>query len=128
LGHYAKVLNDKVVDTMVAEPEFFDTFVDSSPGEWIQISYNSRGNVHYLPNSNTPSGLPALRANYAGIGDIYDRQHDVFHHPQPFPSWSLNTSTWLWEPPTPFPTETATVTGKNYNWNEATTSWVEHEL
>jgi len=51
MGHYAKVVDSKVVQVIVAEPDFFNTFVDSSPGQWLQTSYNTRGNVHYLPNS-----------------------------------------------------------------------------
>jgi len=128
LGHYAKVLYDKVVDNIVAEPEFFETFVDSSPGEWIQVSYNSRGNVHYLPNSDVPSGQPALRANFPAIGDIYNRTNDVFHHPQPFSSWILNTSTWLWESPIPFPAELAQSNGRMYHWDETVVNWVETSI
>ena len=118
MGHFAKVVDGKVVQVIVAEPEFFDTFVDSSPGTWIQTSYNTRGGVHYLPNSNEPSGQPALRGNYAGIGFVYDHANDVFYAPQPFPSWVLNNTTWTWEAPTPYPTD-----GKIYTWDEATTSW-----
>ena len=120
MGHYAKVVSGQVTQVIVAEADFFNTFVDTSPGDWIQTSYNTRGNVHYLPNSDTPSGQPAVRGNYAGIGYTYDRTNDVFYAPQPFPSWTLNNSTWLWEAPVPYPTD-----GKFYNWNEATTSWVE---
>lgn len=100
---------------IVAEKEFFDTFVDSSPGEWIQTSYNTLGNQH-------PEDRP-LRGNYAGIGFTYDRTNDVFYAPQPYPSWVLNEDTWLWEAPTPMPTD-----GKIYSWNETTTSWEEVTL
>lgn len=55
MAHYAKVREGKVVEVIVAEATFFDTFVDNTPGEWIQTSYNTRGNIHYEPNSNTPS-------------------------------------------------------------------------
>jgi len=50
VSHFAKVCDSKVTQVIVAEPEFFDTFVDSSPGEWIQTSYNTRGGVHYGPD------------------------------------------------------------------------------
>ena len=118
MGHFAKVVDGKVTQVIVAEPEFFQTFVDSSPGTWIQTSYNTRGNVHYNPDSNEPSGQPALRGNYAGIGFTYDSTHDVFYAPQPYASWVLNQDTWTWEAPTPYPTD-----GKLYTWDEATTSW-----
>jgi hypothetical protein len=112
MGHFAKVLDGKVTQVIVAEPEFFETFVDSSPGAWIQTSYNTHGNQH-------PEGRP-LRGNYAGVGFTYDATNDVFYAPQPFASWTLNQSTWLWEAPTPYPQD-----GKRYQWDEATTSWKE---
>ena len=118
MGHFAKVIDGKVVQVIVAEPEFFDTFVDTSPGTWIQTSYNTRGGVHYLPNSDEPSGQPGLRGNYAGIGFTYDQVNDVFYAPQPYPSYTLNQSTWTWESPVPYPTD-----GKLHTWDEATTSW-----
>lgn len=116
MSHFAKVVDGKVTQVIVAEKEFFDTFVDSSPGAWIQTSYNTQGNQH--ANGGTP-----LRGNFAGIGYTYDAQNDVFYAPQPYPSWVLNQSTWTWEAPTPHPED-----GKLYKWDEATTSWVEIQL
>jgi len=65
MGHYAKVNNGIVEQVIVAEPEFFETFVDTSPGAWIQTSYNTRGGVHYQADSNEPSAdqSKALRKN-----------------------------------------------------------------
>jgi len=120
MGHFAKVVDGKVTQVIVAESEFFDTFVDSSPGTWLQTSYNTRGGVHYVPDSETPSAdqSKALRANYAGIGYIYDQVNDVFYAPQPYPSWTLNLN-YLWEAPVAMPTDGV------YKWNEATQSWVQ---
>jgi len=122
MGHFAKVNNGIVEQVIVAEPEFFQTFVDSSPGEWIQTSYNTRGGVHYQPDSNEPSAdqTKALRKNYAGLGFTYDRTRDAFIPPKPYASWVLNETTCLWESPIPYPTD-----GKKYQWDEATTSWIE---
>jgi hypothetical protein len=121
MAHFAKVNNGIVVNVIVAEPEFFDTFIDSSPGEWIQTSYNTFGGVHYQPNSRTPSEdqSKALRKNYGGIGYTYDRVRDAFIPPRNYASWTLNEDTCQWEPPTPYPDD-----GKNYGWSEPTTSWV----
>ena len=55
MAHYAKVRQGKVIKVIVAKADFFDNFVDDSPGTWIQTSYNTRGGVHYEPNSNDPS-------------------------------------------------------------------------
>ena len=115
MSHFAKVTDGKVVQVIVAEKEFFDTFVDSSPGTWLQTSYNTHGNQH-------PEGRP-LRGNYAGIGYTYDATNDVFYAPQPFPSWILNNTTWLWEAPVAMPTD-----DKMYKWNESITNWEEVTL
>ena len=110
MSHFAKITDGKVTQVIVAEKEFFDTFVDSSPGTWLQTSYNTHGNQH-------PEGRP-LRGNYAGIGYNYDATNDVFYAPQPYTSWILNNTTWLWESPVSYPTD-----GKQYKWNESITNW-----
>ena len=118
MAHFAKVVNGVVDQVIVAEPEFFDTFVDSSPGEWIQTSYNTKGGVHYNPETGEPDGGVALRKNYAGVGFTYDRDKDAFIPPQPYPSWTLNEESCLWEAPVAYPKD-----GQVYVWNEETTSW-----
>jgi len=115
MAHFAKVDQGIVINVIVAEPEFFDTFVDSSPGQWIQTSYNTKGGVHRL------GGTP-LRKNYAGVGYSYDQTLDAFIPPKLYNSWTLNETSCLWEPPTPKPND-----GKFYKWEESTTSWVEIE-
>ena len=112
MAHFAKVVDSKVVQVIVAEPEFFNTFVDSSPGAWIQTSYNTHGGQH-------PEGRP-LRKNYAGIGYSYDAGRDAFIPPKPYASWTLNDTTCLWDAPVAMPTD-----GKVYTWNEETVNWVE---
>jgi hypothetical protein len=111
MAHYAKVNGGIVEQVIVAEAEFFDTFVDSSAGAWIQTSYNTHGGVH--ANDETP-----LRKNYAGVGMIYDAERDAFYAPQPYPSWTLNDDSCIWEAPTAYPTD-----GERYVWNESNTSW-----
>ena len=121
MSHYAKVLDGKVIQVIVADADFFKTFVDTSPGTWLQTSYNTRGGIHYGQDGK-PDGGVSLRGNYAGIGFIYDHTNDVFYAPQPFPSWLLNETTWTWEAPTPYPTD-----DKMYAWDEATKSWTQKE-
>ena len=118
MSHFAKIVDGKVTQVIVAEPEFFDTFVDSSPGTWLQTSYNTRGNVHYGADGQ-PDGGVALRGNYAGIGYTYDQANDVFIYPQPYLSWILNETNWTWEAPVAYPKD-----GKDYVWDEDTKSWV----
>ena len=113
MSHFAKVQDGIVTQVIVAEPEFFDTFVDSTPGEWIQTSYNTYGGQHR--NGDTP-----LRKNFAGIGYTYDKTLDAFIQPQPYASWTLNEETCQWQPPTPYPDDE-----KMYLWNEETQTWDE---
>ena len=111
MAHFAKVCDGIVTQVIVAEADFFNSFVDTSPGEWIQTSYNTHGGVHL--NGGTP-----LRKNYAGIGFTYDRERDAFIPPQPYSSWILNEDTCLWNAPVAYPDD-----GEVYQWDEATVSW-----
>lgn len=128
MAHYAKVNSQGVVEQIiVAEPDFFDHFVDETPGKWIQTSYNTKMGVHYTEQEDgtrVPSEdqSKALRANYASIGGFYDKRNDVFYGPKPYESWVLNTTNWTWEPPVGYPDDYFT-TSKKYKWNEQTTQW-----
>jgi hypothetical protein len=115
MAHYAKVKNGIVEDIIVADADFFNNFVDDTPGEWIQTSYNTQRGVH------SEGGTP-LRKNFAGIGYIYDATRNAFYKPKPYPSWTLDEDTCQWEAPTAMPDD-----GKMYTWNEDTTNWVEIE-
>jgi hypothetical protein len=120
MAHFAKVLNGIVTQVIVAEPEFFNTFIDSTPGKWIQTSYNTREGIHYQTNSNTPSEdqSKALRKNFAGVGYTYDEARDAFIPPRLYNSWNLNENTCRWESPIPYPND-----DKSYKWNENITNW-----
>ena len=77
-------------------------------GVWKQTSYN--GNI---------------RKNYAGIGYTYDANINAFVPPKPYASWVLNDAA-QWEAPVPMPEDAGTgEPPKMYQWDEATTSWVE---
>jgi hypothetical protein len=109
MAHYAKVEDGVVTQVIVADTkEWCETNLG---GTWIQTSYNTIGGVHTL------GGTP-LNKNYAGIGYTWDGTG--FAAPKPYPSWTLNSTSYLWEPPTPMPTD-----NKRYTWDEATTSWIE---
>ena len=56
--------------------------------------------------------------NYPGKGHMYYEDGDNFSSPQPYPSWSLN-STFKWIPPVPYPD-----TDETYQWDEETQEWV----
>ena len=128
MGHYAKIVDNKVVKVIVATQDFIENYNDGEPelnlypSSWVKTSYNTRGGVHYEPNTNTPSEnqSKSLRKNYAGVGFIYNAELDAFYAPQPYPSWNLNEVTCLWEPPVEYPND-----GRIYTWGETTTSWTE---
>jgi hypothetical protein len=130
VAHFAKVINNTVTNVIFADLEFFDTFVDDSPGRWIKTSYNIRGGVYYDTVTNQAAVDQSVvggdearqRKNFAGIGYKYDGTG--FYSPQPYDSWTLNSSTYLWEAPIAYPDD-----GNNYAWNESayqadnTTGW-----
>jgi len=108
MGHYAKINDEKkVVRVIVASADFFDTFIDDSPGEWIKTSYNTLKGVHYQPNSQPPvpseDQSKALRKNFAAIGYTYDETKGAFIPPKPHASWILDEDTCWWEAPIPKP-------------------------
>lgn len=101
--YWAKVVDGLVVKVIVANDDFFDTFIDDSAGTWIETKMDG-----------------SIRKNYAGIGHTYDQGRDAFYEPQPYPSWTLNEDSCLWECPVAYPDD-----GKMYNWNETDQQWDE---
>ena len=121
MAHYAKIENNVVTQVIVAEADFIESLDDSD--SWVQTSYNTRGGKHYDPETGAEDDGTPLRKNYACIGFIYDGTG--FHAPQPFDSWTLNTTNYFWEAPLDYPTD-----GDVYYWDEDayqadnTTGWV----
>ena len=101
MSHFAKIVQGKVIRVIKAEQEFMDSFVDDSPGRWIETFKDRSQRVHF-----------------AGINFTYDEDRDAFIPPQDYPSWTLNEDTLLWEAPVAYPVEEG-----NYRWNEETQSW-----
>lgn len=124
MAHFAKLDNlGTVVFVTVGRDEDDELELCARTGDtYRQTSYNTRGGVHYDPNTGQPSAdqSKAFRKNYAGIGFTYDKDRDAFIPPKPFKSWILNEQTCLWEAPVAYPTD-----GKSYRWNEETQNWVE---
>lgn len=120
MSHFARVENGIVKQVIRADQTFIDNLVSDQPGEWIQTSFNTHANQHKL------GGTP-LRGNFAGVGYIYDREHDVFYPPKPTSegTWILDTGIFLWKRPLDYPTD-----GQKYYWDENlyqsdnTTGWV----
>jgi hypothetical protein len=81
--------------------EGYQWLADNLGGTWIQTSYNAK-----------------IRGKFAGIGDTYNEEEDIFIAPQPYPSWIRNGSHWV--APKPIPTD-----NKIYDWNEEAGDWIE---
>jgi len=125
MGHFAKIENGIVVQVNVIDENYFNENRETRyVGHWLQTSYNTRGGVHYNPETGEPSDdqTKALRKNYAGIGYTYNEEEDAFYPPQPYPSWSWNDDNNFWEAPIAYPTDK-----KFYVWNEDEQSWDEVE-
>ena len=146
MGHYAKVERIKnpnahweegpyelevVTQVIVANAEFIASLANTNDpnlrGEWLKTSYNTKGGVHYEPN---PDGGPnatipsqtqekALRYNYAGIGNFYDREADAFYKPAPYPSWVLDRDTFTWHAPVARPDHSESPSGAGWVWSES---------
>lgn len=116
MAHFAKIENGIVTQVIVVgnadtanadgvEKEYIGAaFCERLfGGDWKQTSYNAN-----------------FRKNYAGIGYSFDEDRNAFIPPKPFPSWILVEETCNWTAPVLYPAD-----GKMYQWDEATTSWVE---
>jgi hypothetical protein len=121
MGHFAKVIDGIVETVLVADQNFIDSGAVGDANNWVQTSYNTRGGIHYAPNSNEPDGGIALRKNYAGIGYTYDKVRDAFIAQKPYSSWLLDEDTCQWVPPVADPMD-----GKGpYKWDEDVENWVK---
>jgi hypothetical protein len=117
MAHFAQIDGDNIVlqVIVVADEDAPDeaagiAFCKSLLGadtEWVQTSYNND-----------------IRHTYAGIGYTYDSENDVFLIPQPFGSWTLNTTTWEWEPPVPYPADSE----EPHHWDEDSQTWQVSEV
>ena len=116
MGHYAKLNAENIVVFVTVsrnEDDERELEISAQTGDtYRRTSYNTSGGVHKL------GGVP-FRKNYAGLGFTYDTARDAFIAPKPYPSWVLDEATCWWVAPVPRP-----ATGQ-WQWNEATVSWVE---
>ena len=125
MAYFAEIdENNIVLNVRAISQENINTGKWGNPDNWVQTSYNTRGGVHYAPNSHEPDGGVALRKNYAGKGYTYDPTRDAFIAPKNYPSWVLDNDTCQWNAPTPYPDDRLPY-GKTYVWDEDTTSWSE---
>jgi hypothetical protein len=68
MAHFAKIEDGIVTQVLVTDNDFpnegYDWLVENLGGTWVQTSYNAK-----------------IRGKFAGIGDTYDAELDVFIAP-----------------------------------------------
>jgi len=109
VSYWAEIDNNNIVLRVTVgdnnlPDEGYQWLIDNLGGTWIKTSYNA-----------------SIRGKYAGKGDSYNAEEDIFVAPQPYPSWTRSGS--YWNPPTPKPT----TEGKFYYWSEDDLSWRERQ-
>jgi len=150
MAHFAKIgLNSKVLNVVVISDDILRDeagneveelgrqFLENSTGWpiWKQTSFNTQAGVYYTDYDKTIPGddqSKALRANFAGIGNIYDETNDIFYKPKhnDYASWTLNTTTGMWEAPIAFPTANKYDNGypRSIEWDESNQRWLSRTL
>ena len=102
MAHFAKLDENNVVVFVTVgrdEDENREDELSAETGEtYKRTSYNTRGGVHYDPETGEPSEdqSKAFRGNYAGIGFTYDEELDAFIPPKPSEDATLDEQTFTW--------------------------------
>ena len=122
MAHFAKLGEDNIVLEVVtinnadnADPR---TLVED---ENLGVAFLQDLTGHATSKQCSYNGN--MRKQFAGIGMTYDSSLDMFIHPKPFPSWTLD-SNGDWQPPVAKPADFIPHNqGGNYIWNEDGQSW-----
>lgn len=131
MAHYAFLNDDNIVVDVIAGND--ETLLEDLPegfSSWEEWYSNFRGqtckrtSINTIGNIHTEGGTP-FRGNYAVIGGVYDPENDIFHHGQPFESWTLDSNDWIWKPPVPHPNTIDSNDTHPYTWNETILNWEE---
>ena len=119
MAHFAKLDESNIVTGVEVVVNSVITDGDGAEQEQLGINFLTQlydGVGWYKQTSYNGT----IRKNYAGINYEYNGQRDAFIPPQPYASWTLVEATCQWTAPVTYPDD-----GKIYEWNEATTNWVE---
>jgi len=136
MAHFAKISEENIVlsvmvvdnkDTLNADgvedesvgQQYLETHCNWPAHLWIKTSWSTFENTHI--NGGTP-----FRGNYAGVGNTWDSDNQIFWKTKPYPSWVKNNTTATWNSPigdAPALTAEEIAAQKHYAWNEANQSW-----
>lgn len=122
MAHYALLDSNNVVVKVITGVDETETQDDNGTvvggsGEAWEAFYAAQPWHEGLTCKRT-SYNNNIRKQYAGIGYSYDAAADVFVAPQPYPSWTLDSS-HDWQAPVARPAEGM------WSWNEDTQAWDE---
>ena len=113
MAHYAFLDNNNIVTEVIFGIDETDLSEGLNPETWY-ANFKGQRCKRTSYNGN-------IRANYAGIGHIYDPDFDVFIAPRPYTSWKLNYTTYEWEAPVAMPEE---IEGHIWKWSEINKEWI----
>ena len=125
MAHYALLDSNNVVVKVITGVDETETQTDTDgtvvggSGEAWEAFYAAQPWHEGLTCKRT-SYNNNIRKQYAGIGYSYDSVADVFVAPQPYASWTLDSS-HDWQAPVARPAEGM------WSWNEETQAWDELE-
>jgi hypothetical protein len=122
MAHFAKLdENNNVIGVHVVVNDVL--IVNGIESEQAGIDFLTGLHGHSLWKQTSYNG--SIRANYAGIGYIYDTDFDVFIAPRPYPSWKLNYTNYQWEAPVAKPEDIESYVWK---WSEVNKEWIAVEI
>lgn len=108
MAHFAQISRNGIVSRVLVVPDDQEhraqDFLANDlglGGTWIQTSYNG-----------------SIRRRFASVGMTHDPDLDVFLHPRPYASWTLNAD-HDWQAPIPYPSD-----GLEYEWSEPDLDWL----
>ena len=111
MAHYAFLDENNIVTEVIVGIDETQLIEGLEPEIW----YGNFRNQKCLQTSYNGN----IRGKYAGIGDFYNEDEDIFIAAQPFPSWTREGS--FWKPPKPQPSPFT-------YWDEKASDWLSIEL
>ena len=106
MAHFAELdILNKVVKVVVISND-----TPTSNGPLGENNMHPDGEIFCINNLKTGNKYKQtsyhnnFRGQFAGVGMYYDAQYDIFKKAQPYPSWTLNTTTGKWICPKTTPT------------------------
>ncbi len=110
MAHYAFLDENNIVTEVIVGIDETELIEGLDPEIWYG-NFRNQVCVRTSYNAN-------IRGKYAGVGDSYNPDEDIFVAPKPFASWVRKGS--FWEAPVAMP-----VDDKWYVWHEESLQWVE---